>query len=144
VVHALIVVQKMTEPYEPTQISPNTSIAGDPLRRRRIFWFRAIWASVIGVIAPPMIGLVGTVIGMTKAFGDLSASDNGISSPKALSDHISTVLVSTAAGLIISVIAFIVLIGVLIRFFTLPKVPPLQQNPKHNKSAHPTAGNAPV
>ena len=119
------VVQEMTEPYEHLQVSPNTSRADDPFRRRRSLWFRAIWVSVIGVIAPPMIGLVGTVIGMTKAFGTLSASESGISNPKALSDHISTVLVSTAAGLIISAIALIVLIGVLIRFFTLPKAPPI-------------------
>jgi len=116
----------MNEPYETTQNAPNAFETANPLRRRRSFWFRAIWISVIGVIVPPMIGLVGTVIGMTKAFGDLSASENGISNPKALSDNISTVLVSTAAGLIFSVIALIVLIGVLIRFFTLPKVPPLQ------------------
>ena len=85
------------------------------------------------MLAPPMIGLVGTVFGMTKAFGDLSASGGGIADPAALSDHISTVLVSTAAGLVVSVIAFIVLVGVLIRFFTLPKVPSQLLNSKHNK-----------
>lgn len=123
----------MTEPYETPQSLPDTSEVADPLRRRRSFWFRAIWVSVIGVIAPPMIGLVGTVFGMTKAFGDLSASGGGIADPAALSDHISTVLVSTAAGLVVSVIAFIVLVGVLIRFFTLPKVPSQLLNSKHNK-----------
>jgi hypothetical protein len=133
VVHALIVVQNMTEPYETPQNSPDASETADPLRRRRSFWFRAIWVSVIGVLAPPMIGLVGTVFGMTKAFGDLSASGGGIADPAALSDHISTVLVSTAAGLVVSVIAFIVLVGVLIRFFTLPKVPSQLLNSKHNK-----------
>jgi hypothetical protein len=123
----------MTEPYESPQSLPDASEAADPLRRRRSFWFRAIWVSIAGVIVPPMIGLVGTVIGMTKAFGDLSASESGVSDPKALSGHISTVLVSTAAGLVVSVIAFIVLVGVLIRFFTLPKVPSQLLNSKHNK-----------
>ena len=123
----------MTEPYETPQSLPNASEAADPLRRRRSFWFRAIWVSVIGVIAPPMIGLVGTVFGMTKAFGELSAKGSGIADPAALSDHISTVLVSTAAGLVISVIAFIVLVGVLMSFFTLPKATPIPQNSKHNK-----------
>ena len=129
----LDVVQNMTEPYETPQNSPDASETADPLRRRRSFWFRAIWVSVIGVLAPPMIGLVGTVFGMTNAFGELSANGSGIGDPKALSNHISTVLVSTAAGLVVSVIAFIVLVGVLIRFFTLPKVPSQLLNSKHNK-----------
>jgi ABC-type Fe3+ transport system permease subunit len=127
-------VQKMTEPYETPQSLPDASEAADPLRRRRSFWFRAIWVSVIGVIVLPMIGLVGTGFGITKAFGDLSVKESGISDPKALSGHISTVLVYTAAGLVVSVSAFIVLVGVLIRFFTLPKVPPHLLNSKHNKS----------
>ena len=90
-----------------------------------------------------MIGLVGSVFGMTKAFGELSANESGISDPKALSDHISTALFSTAAGLAVSVIAFIVLVGVLIRFFTLPKVPLLLLNSKHNKSCEATGDNVP-
>ncbi len=88
---------------------------------------------MIGVIVPPMIGLVGTVFGMTQAFGELSANENNISDLKALSDNISTALVSTAAGLAFSVVALIVLVCVLIRFFTLPKMPPLRLNSKHNK-----------
>jgi biopolymer transport protein ExbB len=67
-----------------------------------------------------MIGLVGTVFGMRKAFGELGSS--GIGDPAALSGHIGEVLVYTACGFIISVVAFIVLVGALIRFFTLPKV----------------------
>jgi hypothetical protein len=128
------VVKKVREPYETPQSLQDASEAADPIRRRRSFWFRAIWVSVIGVVVPPMIGLVGTVFGMMRAFGDLSASESGISDPEALSGHISTALVSTAAGLVVSVIAFIVLVGVLIRFFTLPKVPPQLLNSKHSKS----------
>ena len=117
----------MNEPYEISQNPQNASETADQLRHRRRFWFRAIWIAVIGVIIPPMIGLIGTVIGMTNAFRELSASETGIADPAALSGDISTAMVSTAAGLVISVFAFIALVGVLIRFFTLPKAPPLLQ-----------------
>jgi hypothetical protein len=120
----------MTEPYETPQSSQDSSGTDDPTRRRRSFWLRAIWISVIGVIVPPVIGLVGTVIGMKNAFGELSTNSSGIGDPSALSNHISTVLVSTAFGFMISVVAFIVLVCVLVRFLTLPKVPSLLQNPK--------------
>jgi hypothetical protein len=111
----------MKEPYMPPQVSPNSSWNFNQIRLRRIFWIRTIWISVAGVIIPPMIGLVGTVFGMRKAFGELGSS--GIGGPAALSGHIGEVLVYTASGLIISVVAFIVLVGALIRFFTLPKAP---------------------
>ncbi len=61
------------------------------------------YLSVIGVCTP-MIGLVGTVVGMMGAFaalGESGASDTG-----ALSHHIGEVLVATASGLIIAIPAF--------------------------------------
>jgi flagellar motor component MotA len=67
-----------------------------------------------------MVGLVGTVFGMRRAFGELSTS--GAGDTAALSEGISVALLSTAWGMAVSVVAFIVLIGVIIRFFTLPKV----------------------
>lgn len=82
---------------------------------------RTMWFSIAGIIVPPVIGMVGTVLGMQKAFGELGSS--GIGDPAALSGHIGDVLVYTASGLIISVVAFIVFVVALIRFFTLPKVP---------------------
>jgi hypothetical protein len=60
---------------------------------------------------------------MRKAFGQLSAGGGGSGDTAALSDSISVVLRSTAYGFMISTIAFMVLVGVLIRFYTLPKVP---------------------
>ena len=66
-----------------------------------------------------MFGLIGTVVGMVGAFGELSKS--GEADPEALAGDISVSLLTTAWGLVVSVIAFVVLIGVLIRFFTLPK-----------------------
>lgn len=61
------------------------------------------YLSVIGVCAP-MIGLLGTVVGMIKAFATLGAS--GIGDPSSLSAAIGEVLVATASGLFIAIPAF--------------------------------------
>ena len=62
------------------------------------------YISVIGVIAP-MIGLLGTVIGMMGAFAVLGQS--GVADPRGLALRIGEVLMATAAGLFIAIPAFI-------------------------------------
>ena len=64
---------------------------------------RINYLSVIGVCTP-MIGLVGTVTGMIKAFKTLGA--DGIGSPDKLAEAIGEVLVATASGLFIAIPAF--------------------------------------
>lgn len=64
---------------------------------------RINYLSVIGVCSP-MIGLLGTVIGMKGAFAALGAE--GAGDVNALSEHIGEVLVATAAGLFIAIPAF--------------------------------------
>jgi len=59
---------------------------------------------VIGVVAP-MIGLLGTVIGMMGAFAVLGQS--GVSDPRKLALSIGEVLMATASGLFIAIPAFI-------------------------------------
>lgn len=61
------------------------------------------YLSVIGVCAP-MIGLLGTVTGMIKAFATLGSS--GIGDPSSLSAAIGEVLIATASGLFIAIPAF--------------------------------------
>jgi biopolymer transport protein ExbB len=61
------------------------------------------YLSVIGVCAP-MIGLLGTVTGMIRAFETLGYS--GIGDPSSLSAAIGEVLVATASGLFIAIPAF--------------------------------------
>ena len=61
------------------------------------------YLSVIGVCAP-MVGLLGTVTGMIKAFATLGSS--GIGDPSSLSNAIGEVLVATASGLFIAIPAF--------------------------------------
>jgi len=61
------------------------------------------YLSVIGVCTP-MIGLLGTVTGMIKAFGNIGAA--GIGDPSGLSAAIGEVLTATASGLVIAIPAF--------------------------------------
>ncbi|HEY8901668.1 MAG TPA: MotA/TolQ/ExbB proton channel family protein [Chthoniobacterales bacterium] len=61
------------------------------------------YLSVIGVCTP-MIGLLGTVTGMIKAFATLGST--GIGDPSSLSAAIGEVLVATASGLFIAIPAF--------------------------------------
>ncbi|MBJ7258309.1 MAG: MotA/TolQ/ExbB proton channel family protein [Chthoniobacterales bacterium] len=65
---------------------------------------RNSYLSVIGVISP-MIGLLGTVIGMMGAFSVLGQS--GVNDMGALALRIGEVLMATASGLFIAIPAFI-------------------------------------
>jgi biopolymer transport protein ExbB len=65
---------------------------------------RLSYLSVIGVCTP-MVGLVGTVIGMIKAFGELGQG-GATQNTAGLSEAIGEVLVATASGLIIAIPAF--------------------------------------
>jgi biopolymer transport protein ExbB len=80
------------------------AIAEFALREATGLRTRNSYLSVIGVISP-MIGLLGTVIGMMKAFAVLGAS--GISDPRGLATSIGEVLMATASGLFIAIPAFI-------------------------------------
>ena len=80
------------------------AIAEYSLREATTLRTRNSYLSVIGVISP-MIGLLGTVIGMMKAFAVLGAS--GIGDPRGLATSIGEVLMATASGLFIAIPAFI-------------------------------------
>jgi biopolymer transport protein ExbB len=57
------------------------------------------------VVIPPLIGLVGTVMGMVGAFGELRKT--GAADPSALAGDISVALLTTLWGLVFSVLALI-------------------------------------
>lgn len=57
------------------------------------------------VQAAPMLGLLGTVIGMIDAFSVLSVSEGGVN-PTALAGGIWTALTTTALGLAIALVAY--------------------------------------
>lgn len=62
------------------------------------------YLSVIAVVAP-MVGLLGTVSGMIKAFRAMAMG--GMGRPELLADNISEALVTTAGGLIVGIPAMI-------------------------------------
>ena len=80
------------------------AIAEHGLREATMIRTRNSYLSVIGVVSP-MIGLLGTVIGMMGAFAVRAGS--GIQDPRALSGKISEVLLATASGLFIAIPAFV-------------------------------------
>lgn len=80
------------------------ALAEQASREGTILRTRNSYLSVIGVVSP-MIGLLGTVIGMMGAFQTLGTS--GINDPGALASSIGEVLLATASGLFIAIPAFI-------------------------------------
>ena len=81
-----------------------TALIEHGLREAQILKTKNSYLSVIGVIAP-MIGLLGTVIGMMGAFAVLGSS--GVADPRSLALRIGEVLMATASGLFIAIPAFI-------------------------------------
>lgn len=63
-----------------------------------------ILATVSG--AAPMIGFLGTVTGMIQAFISI-AQEDGMVSPKLLSSGIYEAMITTAAGLVVGIIAYL-------------------------------------
>jgi biopolymer transport protein ExbB len=64
----------------------------------------SILATVSG--AAPMMGFLGTVIGMVEAFISI-AQEEGSVSPKLLSSGIYTAMITTVAGLVVGIIAYL-------------------------------------
>ena len=64
----------------------------------------SLMATISG--AAPMIGFLGTVTGMIKAFISI-AQEEGSVSPKLLSEGIYEAMITTAAGLLVGIIAYL-------------------------------------
>lgn len=64
----------------------------------------SVLATIAG--AAPMIGFLGTVVGMVGAFMSI-AQEEGSVSPKLLADGIYTAMVTTVAGLVVGIIAYL-------------------------------------
>lgn len=79
------------------------------------FWRRMIWISAAGMVIPPLIGLAGTVVEMIRAM-DTRGLEGG-SDPEALATDISLALMTTAGGLVISLIFLPVFITAIVLFF---------------------------
>jgi biopolymer transport protein ExbB len=84
-----------------------TELAQDEVVRAKLAWEKnlAILAT-IGSNAP-FIGLFGTVLGIIKAFSDLSTQQIGGAGAQAVSAGLSEALVATAVGLLVAIPAVI-------------------------------------
>lgn len=60
--------------------------------------------------AAPMLGLLGTVVGMIQAFSTLASAGNGVIDPAELAGGIWTSLATTAVGLAIALVAYFIAI----------------------------------
>jgi biopolymer transport protein ExbB len=69
------------------------------------FQYRVTYLADIGTLSP-MVGLLGTVVGIIKSFGGLGKGLVGQSRDWALATGVSEALVATGAGLIVGVVAF--------------------------------------
>lgn len=63
-----------------------------------------VWLQTV-VQAAPLLGLLGTVMGMIKVFSSISVS--GLGDPQALSEGISEAMITTAVGLAIGIPALV-------------------------------------
>jgi biopolymer transport protein ExbB len=80
-----------------------SAISEHSLKESMLFRTKISYLSTIGVISP-MVGLLGTVTGMIRAFHELG--HGGISDPSKLAAAIGEVLIATASGLIVAIPAF--------------------------------------
>ena len=65
---------------------------------------RIVYLADIAMLAP-MVGLLGTVLGIIKSFGVLASNTSQASRPMLLASGVSEALVATASGLILGVTA---------------------------------------
>ncbi|MCH2206161.1 MAG: MotA/TolQ/ExbB proton channel family protein [Lentisphaerales bacterium] len=75
-------------------------------RQAGSLWQKIQYINDIAIVSP-MIGLLGTVLGMREAFGGLRV-DIGSANPVHLADGVSKALITTAAGLILGITAMMV------------------------------------
>jgi biopolymer transport protein ExbB len=95
------VVRRLLELDRPTDAAGHEAIE---LHRRRLERFMPTLSTII--TAAPMLGILGTVLGLIDSFELLSdAAAGATSNPRSVSGAIAEALITTAAGLIISVAA---------------------------------------
>ena len=84
--------------FNPAHVMEAIEEAGN---EQMVTFMRPInYLSMIGSVSP-MLGLLGTVSGMIKAFANISAG--GMGKPELLAGNIGEALITTAAGLIIAI-----------------------------------------
>lgn len=82
------------------------------LTRRRKGWLIAMCVSGFLILIPPILGMGGTVLGMVRAFDKMGKS--GGADPDALASDISLALLTTAGGLVVSLLFLVLFFATLI------------------------------
>jgi biopolymer transport protein ExbB len=82
------------------------AVEDEGVRQAGLLWHRIRALQDIAVIAP-MVGLLGTVLGMIKSFMNLGAESH-TPKPTEIAGGVSMALITTAAGLIIGILAMII------------------------------------
>jgi biopolymer transport protein ExbB len=101
-VYAAVLRKHMTlesEGYGPTEQRDELAREADLACREHLGQYFPV-LSTIGNIAP-LIGLLGTITGMIKAFAAIATS--GVGDPSQVADGISEALITTASGLMIAI-----------------------------------------
>ena len=125
----------MDTPYKPPKTSEfdATTVA----QSKRFFGWAAFVCG-LGVVIPPLIGVVGTIRGMVGAFAELDKT--GTADPSVLAGDISVALLTTFWGVIFSVISLIPFTVFLVLFFKRRRLLRSLSSDKTN-SVPPMSGN---
>jgi len=75
-------------------------------REASVLWQRIQYLMDIGVIAP-MVGLLGTVLGMLRSFGGFNA-ENAANKAMVLTEGVSQAMVTTAGGLVVGIASMLI------------------------------------
>ena len=75
----------------------------------RELWLLQRNAKVLGIMSnvAPLLGLLGTVFGIIRAFSDVAAQEGAIGNPRMLATGIYVALITTAAGLTVAIPSFL-------------------------------------
>lgn len=82
-----------------------SAIEDEGSRQSNVLWQRLQYLNDIAVISP-MIGLLGTVLGMMDSFANLQTEISGVK-PVTLSHGVAKALITTAGGLVVGIAAMI-------------------------------------
>jgi biopolymer transport protein ExbB len=79
------------------------AIEGEGARQASLLWQRIQYLMDVAVIAP-MVGLLGTVLGMLQSFAGMEV-EMGVVKPLAVAAGVAKALITTVGGLIVGIVA---------------------------------------
>lgn len=96
----------MTETPSPSVEESKSKCCKNP-------WLICLIVSIFGMIMPLLIGVLGTVFGMTRSFKSLSEGD--AADPSELAEGISQSMLATSIGIIVSFVFLILFVTSLVK-----------------------------